>query len=146
MNVTELRAAVLARYRSIHAFCKAHAELKRATVYLVLSGKYPGNTARQEAQIREALGDIPPAASPVPPERIAEVLQACKCAHCRRPNRRGCRGCRNQTAREVAALTEYLKADGSRERQRADSFKAGAVELASPRILPPLKRVKGVLL
>lgn len=117
MNLPDLRAAILTRYRSIHAFCKAHAELKRATVYLVLSGKYPGNATRQKVRILEALGAAPEHRPAVPAVgRIAETLQQCKCTHCRRPDRRGCRGCRNQTAREGVALTEYLKADGSSER------------------------------
>lgn len=109
MTPEDLRAAVLARHRSIHAFCRVHPELKRATVYMVLAGSYPGNTARQEARIREALGETQggtPWTSVFSPERVAATLQACKCAHCRRPDRRGCRGCRNQTAREVAALQD----------------------------------------
>lgn len=43
MTASELKDAVLARYRSVYAFCRAHPEMKRATVYLVLSGRYPGN-------------------------------------------------------------------------------------------------------
>lgn len=116
-----LRATVLARHRSIHAFCKASPDLKRATVYLVLAGRYPGDSSRQTARILEALGEPVPELAPqpaVPVERIAETLLTCKCARCRRPDRRGCRGCRLQTDREaaaVAALVEHFKADGSRE-------------------------------
>ncbi len=50
-----LRAQVLERYTSIYAFCRAHPELKRATVYLVLSGRYPGKWSFQAARIRAAL-------------------------------------------------------------------------------------------
>ena len=54
-EVDGLRAQVLDRYVSVHAFCRAHPELKRATVYLVLSGRYPGKWSDQAARIREAL-------------------------------------------------------------------------------------------
>ena len=54
-EVDTLRAQVLERYTSIYAFCRAHPELKRATVYLVLSGRYPGKWSFQAARIRAAL-------------------------------------------------------------------------------------------
>lgn len=104
---TPLYAEVLARYASIHAFCRAHPELKRSTVYMVLKGRYSGNAARQEASIHAALGQQVPVQAPT--TRMGEVLQACKCAYCRRQNRRGCRGCRIQTGREVAALAELWR-------------------------------------
>ena len=51
----ELKRAILARYKSIHAFCRQHPELKRSTVYQVLAGKYAGHAGRQLAAIRAAL-------------------------------------------------------------------------------------------
>lgn len=39
-----LRERILESHVSIHAFCRAHPELKRATVYMVLSGRYSGKT------------------------------------------------------------------------------------------------------
>lgn len=52
MTASELKEAVLARYRSVYAFCRAHPEIKRATVYLVLSGRYPGKWNEQAAKIQ----------------------------------------------------------------------------------------------
>ena len=108
----ELRQVVLAKYRSVHAFCKAHPDLNRSTVYQVLGGRYAGNVDRQQALIRATVhetrhGEAP--AAPLPEvEALAEVLQASKCARCRRPDRRGCRGCRLQTAREAQAVRVFL--------------------------------------
>lgn len=50
-----LRERILESHVSIHAFCRAHPELKRATVYMVLSGRYPGKTDVQLARIGAAL-------------------------------------------------------------------------------------------
>ena len=59
MNAPEsLRAQVLDRYISVHAFCVAHPELKRSTVYMVLAGRYPGRTEKQAARIRAALAGL----------------------------------------------------------------------------------------
>ena len=103
----DLRAAVLARHRSIHAFCRVHPELARATVYQVLSGRYAGNMPMQTARIRAALGARPTAPG-IDAGRIAAVLQEVKCGRCRRADRRGCRGCRIQTGREAEAVTRFL--------------------------------------
>lgn len=124
-EVDGLRAQVLDRYASIHAFCRAHPELKRATVYLVLSGRYPGKWSLQAARIRAALGMPSPSVSgedpltaaatgardspemPVPGvtrEAVAETLQKIRCAHCRRLDRRECMACRDQTEREGKEL------------------------------------------
>lgn len=108
----ELRQVVLAKYRSVHAFCKAHPELNRSTVYQVLSGRYAGNADRQQALIRATVREAQRPLAHVAPlpeaEALAEVLQASKCARCRRPDRRGCRGCRLQTAREAQAVRDFL--------------------------------------
>ena len=62
-EVDGLRAEVLARYASVYAFCRAHPELKRATVYLVLSGRYLGKWSFQAARIRAALAMLSPSVS-----------------------------------------------------------------------------------
>jgi hypothetical protein len=54
-DMQALRREVLARYGTIHAFCRAVTGLNRATVYMVLAGSYPGNVQRQAARIRDAL-------------------------------------------------------------------------------------------
>ena len=97
-EVDGLRAQVLDRYVSVHAFCRAHPELKRATVYLVLSGRYPGKWSDQAARIREAL-----VGTREVPER-PETLQEIRCARCRRLDRRDCSACREQTKREGKEL------------------------------------------
>jgi hypothetical protein len=106
-----IRAAIRERHRTPHAFCRAHPELKRATVYMVLSGKYPGNLERQAAKIEAALAGKVEPASPalITAQEAHTVLQGAKCAHCRRLDKRGCPECQRQTAREAQALEEYLR-------------------------------------
>lgn len=103
-----LRAQVLERHASVYAFCRAHPELKRATVYLVLSGRYPGKWSFQAARIRAALtGTGKESETPAPGvtrEVLAETLQSIRCAHCRRLDRRECMACRDQTEREGKEL------------------------------------------
>lgn len=109
----ELRRVIVARFASVHRFCRMHPELTRSTVYQALNGSYPGNVSRQLAVIRAALDDVPEARTQSPwqlpdAEELAGVLLAAKCLKCRRPDRRGCRGCRAQTGREAQAVQEYL--------------------------------------
>ncbi|WP_300803226.1 hypothetical protein [uncultured Desulfovibrio sp.] len=116
-EVDGLRARILERHASVHAFCRAHPELKRATVYLVLSGRYPGNADRQAAKIRAALaeerephtgatdGYVP---RRVEREAVVETLREIRCAHCRRLDRRECVACRQQTEREGDELFSRL--------------------------------------
>lgn len=114
MNAPEsLRAQVLDRYISVHAFCVAHPELKRSTVYMVLAGRYPGRTEKQAARIRAALAGPPErvAATPAPGltrDETTEALQNIRCNHCRRLDRRGCFECRTQTEREARELYAKL--------------------------------------
>lgn len=114
MNTPEsLRAQVLGRYVSVHAFCVAHPELKRSTVYMVLAGRYPGRTEKQAARIRAALAGPPDKETPTPApgltrDETAEALQNIRCNHCRRMDRRGCFECRTQTEREARELYTRL--------------------------------------
>lgn len=107
-----LKEEILARYVSIHAFCKAHPELSRGTVYQMVSGRYGGNFANQARKIRAALagsGGIPQAAAASPePGQICEALQEIRCQNCRKLNRRECPICRDQTSREANMLHEKL--------------------------------------
>lgn len=112
-EIDRLRAQVLDRYVSVHAFCRAHPELKRATVYLVLSGRYPGQTSTQAAKIKAALSTPAEVKQTVPvlsitEKSVAEMLQNIRCAHCRRLDRRECLACRNQTEREGKELFDKL--------------------------------------
>lgn len=113
MNASEtLRAEILGRFSSIHAFCVAHPELKRSTVYMVLSGRYPGNTSAQAARIRAALTEQgehrkQPSFN-VTGNEVVEALQGIRCARCRRLDRRGCMECRTQTEKEARELFALL--------------------------------------
>ena len=121
-EVDRLRARILERHASVHAFCRAHPELKRATVYLVLSGNYPGNWIEQAAKIETALDgakavekrsaeDTSRSGHHLPQvdgESVVKALQTIRCAHCRRLDRRECPTCREQTEREGMELHDML--------------------------------------
>lgn len=106
-----LRARVLARWTSLHAFCRAHPELTRSTVYMVLSGRYAGNSERQLAVIERTL-DAPPQEEHAPalPSALtlAETLQRIRCGECRKYGKRHCPRCRTRTEHEAAALFQRL--------------------------------------
>ena len=106
-----LRARVLARWPSLHAFCRAHPELTRSTVYMVLAGQYPGNMDRQLAVIERAL-DAPPQKEDTPPPPsaavMAEALQRIRCGECRKYGRRQCPRCRTRTEKEARELFARL--------------------------------------
>lgn len=112
-----LRATILERHRSVHAFCRAHPEVTRSTVYLVLAGRYPGRVDVQAARIRAALAapaiqdGTPPVLFPSESHTrtdVQEALQSIRCNHCRLLDKARCRECRTQTAREAAELFAYL--------------------------------------
>jgi hypothetical protein len=90
-------------------------DLSRSTVYLVLSGRYSGNTGRQIARMETLLTGKEAAPEPrrvISAQEAFTVLQEAKCAHCRKLDKRGCPECKTQTAREAQALEEYLCARG----------------------------------
>lgn len=110
-RLDELRARIVERYGSLHAFCKAHPELKRSSVYLVMSGRYPGRSENQTVRIEAALeGNIHTARSglasapPMSAEDMADALQEIRCSNCRLLDRRSCLECRTRTRREAEEL------------------------------------------
>lgn len=110
--IDALRQEILERYKTPHAFCRANPEVKRSTVYMLLSGKYPGDAAKQTQRIRAALAGrefVPDARPTLTAHEAYTVLQETKCAHCRKLDKRGCPECRTQTAREAQAIEEYLR-------------------------------------
>ena len=110
MNGAEsLRKMILERFPTIHAFCAAHPELKRSTVYMVTSGKYPGRFETQAIRIRAALEGIPqtaptPSSPSISRDELIDALKDIRCNHCRRLDRRGCFECKSQTDREAREL------------------------------------------
>lgn len=132
-EIDRLRARILERHTSVHAFCRAHPELKRATVYLVLSGNYPGNWSVQATKIEAVLDGakegekrlVADTASrhghrlpQMDGEAVVKTLQTIRCAHCRRLDRRECLACREQTEREGMELYDMLFA-AVRERKES---------------------------
>lgn len=111
LRLDELRARIVERHGSLHAFCKAHPELKRSSVYLVMSGRYPGRSENQIIRIEAALeGNIHTAlaglasAPPMSAEDMADALQEIRCNNCRLLDRRNCLECRTRTRREAEEL------------------------------------------
>ena len=108
-----LRAAILARHRSIYAYCKATGTTKSVVLQL-LAGRYPGNVARQTARIRAALAGTP---SPGPSREVPSaaaifaVLERTGCARCRATDKRKCRGCRTLWERQAEAVAALLVGD-----------------------------------
>jgi hypothetical protein len=90
-------------------------QIKRSTVYMILSGKYPGNTDRQIERIFAIMeGEAQPERRPaVTAQEAYTVLQEAKCAHCRRLDKRACADCNTQTAREAQALEAYVRGRGT---------------------------------
>lgn len=122
MPTESLKTEILAQYASVHSFCKAHPDLSRSSVYLTLSGKYPGNAGNQEERIRAALANRQEETTPrvlphVSAATLADVLQEIRCAHCRRLDRRECMACRAQTVSEGDELYTRLFDTGSLQRE-----------------------------
>lgn len=107
-GLEELRARIVERHGSLHAFCKAHPELKRSSVYLVMSGRYPGRSEVQMARIDAALEGGEPrqtiSAPALDAAEMAEALQEIRCNNCRLLDRRSCLECRTRTRREAGEL------------------------------------------
>lgn len=73
-----LRAAIVLRHGSVHRFCRRNrGRLNRATVYMVLAGKYPGDVPRQAQRIMEALG-----LAKGQEEQAMEAIKQVACARC----------------------------------------------------------------
>ena len=130
MNVTfasdwqSTRDRVLSRYSTVYAFCDDHPELKRSTVYQVLSGRYSGRIDVQIRKILAALDITPPsldqACNPeLSQEETIDALQTIKCSHCRLLDRRGCSACHTRTEREAREL--YLRLFPGGKHEDADS-------------------------
>jgi hypothetical protein len=133
-TLDELRQTIRERYKSCHAFCRDTPELKRSTVYLVLSGKYPGNADRQIVKIETALSGkaaLPAQKAIIGAQEAYTVLQEAKCAHCRKLEKgRICTECNMQTMREAQALEAYLAS----RREHEQEIGAGSADADFPRL------------
>ena len=101
-----LRAAILARHRTLYAFCKATG-ITKSVVLQLLAGRYPGNVERQTARIRAALADAP--VSDVTPGAVFAVLERIGCARCRATDKRRCRSCRTLWEKQAEALAGLFR-------------------------------------
>ncbi len=98
-NVETLRAEIQARFGTVYRFCKC-SELNKSTVYMVLSGTYPGNTEQQTARIRAVLdGEL---------DQAEAVFRAIKTVACRRCTRQGLCSLCDQLFRDQAAAVIQL--------------------------------------
>lgn len=102
-ELEDIRHQVNSRFGSIHAFAKGRpGGLARSTVYLVLSGRYAGNTERQLERVKAALGE----------ERgdIFEVLKKVACRRCRKKRRRSrqCEKCFDLWREQEKAVLDVI--------------------------------------
>lgn len=119
--MTEREKAALAikeRYGSIHAFCVAHSELPRTTVYAVLGGSYGGDEGRQLGRIFATLDESTGGQAQDMPglTELEEVIRDAACQRCPVPTAQ-CRRCAPQhllMAQAVLALLEN-RAKGGRD-------------------------------
>lgn len=110
-----VQKAIKERYRTPHRFNRRNPEIKRSTLYLILAGKYPGNIEKQLYRIESCLANIQET-----PEKqhltlsakdAYTVLQATKCANCRKLDKKMCSECNTQTMREAQAIADYTHFD-----------------------------------
>lgn len=101
-----LRAAILARHRTLYAFCKATGVTKSVVLQL-LSGRYPGNVERQTARIRAALAETP--ITGVSAGTVFSVLERIGCARCRATDKRRCRSCRTLWEKQAEAVAGLFR-------------------------------------
>ncbi len=105
MSPEQLKAAILEKYTSLHAFCKAfNGRICRSAVYQALNGSYPGNATRQLQKIKWLLNSSPQSDDF---EKIHRAIKSVACARCRKKGRGACRRCRaimREQAKQVEAL------------------------------------------
>lgn len=106
-DAVALREAIEQRYGTVHKFCRRHKDrLNRATVYMILAGKYPGNVATQTRRILEALG-----LARGREDELHEAIKGVACARCS-VQRRPCDRCDALfRAQAAAAMRVLISAD-----------------------------------
>ena len=93
-EIERLRAAILARSKTLYAFCRDHG-LPHGTVYQVMRGRYAGNYEAQLKRIDRALGNPLGHRAGPSEEKIINALSALACGQCEHGKRR-CRKVRRQ--------------------------------------------------
>lgn len=77
-SIPELHAEILARYGTVHRFCKRHkGRICRSAVYMLLAGTYPGSQVAQVLRIAEALG-----LAKGQEQQAMEAIKSVACARC----------------------------------------------------------------
>jgi hypothetical protein len=98
-----LRAAIVQRWGSVHRFCRLHkGRLNRATVYMVLAGKYPGSLARQAQRIYAVLTGAKDAEG-----QVMAAIKGVACAKCS-VTTRPCDRCDGLFRSQAAAAARVL--------------------------------------
>ena len=108
-EIEALRAAILGRWPTLYAFCKAN-NLPRGTVYQVMRGRYAGNAAAQLSRIRAAL-EVKQESGP-DVRAVIKALSGAACALCgsgKRACRKKRRACRQVWQTQAAAIGVVLQ-------------------------------------
>ncbi len=101
-----LKAAILEKHASLHAFCKAHkGEIARSSVYQVVHGNYPGNTSKQAARIEKLLHEP---AENVNFSQIFLDLKKVACSRCKKKGKGGCRRCQATMREQAEKISELF--------------------------------------
>lgn len=110
--VTELEKvaeAIVQKHGTVHAFCAAHDELNRTTVYQVLNGSYKGNVGRQLARIKLVLNGSASGATSTPGE-LEEVIREAACSRCPLSHEATiCARCAPLFTQQAQAVWEHLR-------------------------------------
>ena len=93
-EIDRLRAAILARSKTLYAFCRDHS-LPHGTIYQVMRGRYAGNYEAQLKRIDKVLKNPPGHHAGPGEEKIINALSALACGQCEHGKRR-CRKKRRQ--------------------------------------------------
>ena len=103
LDAEALRAAIVRRYGSVHRFCRRYKDkLNRATVYMILAGRYPGDVMRQTHRIMEALG-----LAKGQEEQAMEAIKLVACQRCS-VTARPCGRCDELFRSQAVAVTQVF--------------------------------------
>lgn len=102
-ELDELKERIEARHGTVYRFCRKHRELNRATVYMVLRGRYGGNLTRQLRRIRAALdGEVSME------DRAFAAIRRAACARCATVRKDDCTRCNELFRAQARAVATSL--------------------------------------